>query len=80
MSAAQTLASERFISAMGPMVMNEEKMERVIRFISLIRDDTPCRFSEEEVRSMGIQAVEHAKQGQGISHEDAKQIAAQWLK
>lgn len=80
MSAAQAIASERFITAMGPMVANEEKMERVIRFISLIRDDAPCRFSEEEIRSMGLQAKERAQQGVGISHIEAKQMATQWVR
>lgn len=80
MSAAQIRASERFITAMGPMVANEEKMERVIRFISLLRDDAPCRFSTEEVRSMGLQAVERAQQGIGVSHVDAKKMAAEWVR
>lgn len=80
MSAAQAMASERFITAMGPMIANEKKMERVIRFISLIREDAPCRFSEEEVRCMGLQALERAQQGQGVSHVEAKQMAAQWVK
>lgn len=74
------IASERFITAMGPMITNEEKLARVIQFINLIRDDTPCRFSEEEVHSMGLQALNRAKQGIGIAHEEAKSIAAQWVR
>lgn len=80
MSAAQALASERFITVMGPMVANEEKMARVIRFINLIREDAPCRFSEEEVRSMGLLAVDRAQQGLGVSHVEAKKMAAQWVR
>lgn len=36
MSAAQLRASERFISAMGPMVNDEKKMEQVIFFINTL--------------------------------------------
>ena len=74
------IASERFITAMGPMIANEEKLARVMRFITLIRDEAPCRYSEEEVRSMGLEALQRAKQGMGITHDEAKNIAAQWVK
>jgi len=80
MSAAQALASKQFLEAMGPMVSNKQKMQRIIQFIYLLQDDAPCRFSEEEVVAMGHVAVERAKQGIGIPHNEAKQIAAQWLK
>jgi len=80
MSTVQVIASERFINAMGPMIMSEEKMTRVLRFISTMRSEEPCRYSDAEVRALGIQAIDHAKQGLGISHTEAKQIAAQWVK
>lgn len=34
MSAVQTMVSEQFISAMGPMVNDEKKVEQVILFIN----------------------------------------------
>lgn len=80
MSAAQAIASKKFLEAMGPMVTNEKKMQRVLQFIYLLQDDAPCRFSEEEVKAMGHQAVERAKQGIGIPHGEAKKMAAQWLR
>lgn len=80
MSAAQAIASKKFLEAMGPMVTNEKKMQRVLQFIYLLQDDAPCRFSEEEVIAMGHQAVERAKQGIGVPHDEAKKIAAQWLR
>ena len=39
MSVAQLRASERFISAMGPMVNDEKKMEQVLLFINTLSSD-----------------------------------------
>ncbi len=80
MSTVQVIASERFINAMGPMIMSEEKMTRVLHFIHTMRTEEPCRYSEAEARALGTQAIDHAKQGLGVSHAEAKQIAAQWVK
>jgi len=80
MSAAQALASKQFLEAMGSMVSNKQKMQRVIQFIYLLQDDAPCRFSEEEVVVMGHEAIERAKEGIGIPHAEAKKIAEQWLR
>jgi len=48
MSAAQILASERFITAMGPMVNDEQKITQVVRFISLMRDGEYQTISDED--------------------------------
>ena len=50
MSAAQALASSRFLNAMGPMIMDENKMANVLKYIITLRvSDEPCRFTEEEI-------------------------------
>ena len=50
MSAAQALASSRFLTAMGSMVEDEAKMSNVIRYIiSLRNNDIPCQFTDEEI-------------------------------
>ena len=37
MSAAQAIASERFLAAMGPMIADEQKMNRVLEYIESIQ-------------------------------------------
>ena len=37
MSAAQAIASERFLAAMGPMIKDEQKMNRVLEYIESIK-------------------------------------------
>ena len=41
MSAAQAIASSRFLTAMGPMVEDEKKVAAVMRFIVSLRDSKP---------------------------------------
>ena len=40
MSAAQAIASSRFLDAMGPMIEDEQKMNEVIRFIISLKEST----------------------------------------
>lgn len=50
MSIAERKASERFIQAMGPMLTDENKMQKVIMFIQSMRDsngDIPTMSFEE---------------------------------
>ena len=50
MSAAQAIASSRFLTAMGPMIKDEQKMNTVLSYIiSLRADNAPCQFSEQEI-------------------------------
>ena len=37
MSAAQAIASERFLAAMGPMIADEQKMNEVLAYIESIK-------------------------------------------
>ena len=37
MSAAQAIASERFLTAMGPMIADEQKMNEVLAYIESIK-------------------------------------------
>ena len=37
MSAAQAIASSRFLTAMGPMIEDEEKMNKVLEYIESIK-------------------------------------------
>lgn len=39
MSTAQVKATERFLEAMGPMVLDEKKMQQVIFFINSMREE-----------------------------------------
>ena len=62
MSAAQAIASSRFLSAMGPMIEDEQKMNRVLNYIVSLREDgAPCQFSTEEIiafaRAHAVRAV-----------------------
>lgn len=41
MSTAQTIASQRFLDAMGAMVLDNQKMNAVISFIQSIQDQEP---------------------------------------
>lgn len=50
MSAAQALASERFITAMGPMIYEEQKMQQVIRFINSMHSQ--ATISQEKFDSL----------------------------
>ena len=50
MSAAQAIASERFITAMGPMIFEEQKMEQVIRYINSLHPQ--ATISQEKFDSL----------------------------
>ena len=80
MSAAQALASSRFLKAMGPMIEDEKKMTSVLSYIiSLRTNDAPCRFSEEEIRSFADKAEQEYVMGKGMmGHSDFMQEVATW--
>lgn len=80
MSAAQALASNRFLHAMGPMIMDEAKMLNVLSYISALRaSDEPCGFSEAEISSFAEKAENEYAAGKGMmSHSDFMQEVATW--
>jgi len=39
MSASQLLASQKFLSAMGPMIEDEQKMSAVLRYILMLKQE-----------------------------------------
>lgn len=43
MTAAQAIASSRFLTAMGPMIEDEEKMNEVLAYIESIKMQSYCR-------------------------------------
>lgn len=49
MSLTERVASERFLQAMGPMLKDEDKMQKVILFIQAMRnaEDLPLMSVEE---------------------------------
>lgn len=49
MSAAQAMASEQFIDAMGPMIYDSKKMQQVLLYISSLRQAT---ITEEQWHSL----------------------------
>ena len=80
MSAAQALASSRFLTAMGSMVEDEAKMSNVIRYIiSLRNNDVPCQFTDEEIIAFADKAEQEYATGKGMmSHSDFMQEVAVW--
>jgi len=48
MSAAQTLASKQFLDAMGTMVNEEKSVNRVLRFITYMKEEVCPTISDEE--------------------------------
>ena len=75
MSAAQAIASSRFLTAMGPMIEDEKKMNSVLSYIiSLRADNTPCQFSEQEIVAFADKAEQEYAEGVGMtSHSDFMQ-------
>ncbi len=80
MSSAQAIASSRFLTAMGPMIKDEKKMNTVLNYIiSLRADDAPCQFSEQEVLAFADKAEHEYAAGTGMmSHSDFMQEVATW--
>ena len=80
MSAAQAIASSRFLTAMGPMVMDEKKMNIVLNYIiSLRTNDIPCQFTEQEIVALADKAEQEYATGVGMkNHSDFMQEVATW--
>ena len=80
MSVAQAIASSRFLSAMGPMIEDEKKMNRVLNYIVSLREDgAPCQFSTEEIIEFANKAEREYAEGLGMmSHSDFKHEVATW--
>ena len=80
MSTTQAIASSRFLTAMGPMIADEAKMSKVLKYIvSLRANDVPCQFSESEVIALADQAEKEYAMGTGMtSHSDFLQEVATW--
>lgn len=80
MSAAQAIASSRFLNAMGPMMKDEQKMKSVLSYIISLRgDDAPCQFSEKEIVALADKAEQEFAAGTGMtSHSDFMQEVATW--
>ena len=80
MSAEQAIASSRFLTAMGPMIKNEQKMNTVLNYIiSLRADNAPCQFTEQEIVAFADKAEQEYVTGVGMmSHSDFMQEVATW--
>ena len=80
MSAEQAIASSRFLTAMGPMIKDEQKMNTVLNYIiSLRADNAPCQFSEQEIVAFADKAEQEYVTGVGMmSHSDFMQEVATW--
>jgi hypothetical protein len=80
MSAAQAIASSRFLTAMGPMIKDEQKMNTVLNYIiSLRADNAPCQFTEQEIVAFADKAEQEYVTGVGMmSHSDFMQEVATW--
>ena len=80
MSAEQAIASSRFLTAMGPMIKDEQKMNTVLNYIiSLRADNAPCQFTEQEIVAFADKAEQEYAAGVGMmSHSDFMQEVATW--
>jgi hypothetical protein len=80
MSAAQAIASSRFLTAMGPMIKDEQKMNTVLNYIiSLRADNAHCQFTEQEIVAFADKAEQEYAAGVGMmSHSDFMQEVATW--
>lgn len=80
MSAAQAIASEQFIDAMGPMVSDAKTMRQVMAYIALLRHQAePCQYSATEMHDILASSIEDVRAGKGTKHADIKREIAQWL-
>ena len=82
MSVVQSIASSRFIQAMGPMIEDEQKFTAVLHYISMLREQSsPCQFSDEQIMDFADQAEkEESEQINMMSHEDVLRSVATWVK
>ena len=80
MSVAQAIASSRFLTAMGPMIKDEQKMNTVLNYIiSLREDEAPCQFTDQEIMFFADKAEQEYVAGTGMmSHSDFMQEVATW--
>ena len=80
MSAAQAIASSRFLTAMGEMIEDEKKMNSVLSYIiSLRADNAPCQFTEQDIVHFADKAELEYAAGMGMmSHSDFMQEVATW--
>lgn len=80
MSAAQAIASSRFLTAMGPMIEDEQKMNIVLNYIiSLRADEAPCQFTEQDIIAFADKAEQEYATGAGMmSHSNFMQEVATW--
>lgn len=80
MSAVQTMASEQFINAMGPMVADERTMKQVMAYIALLRHQVePCQVTTDEMHDILASSIADVHAGKGTIHADLKKEIAQWL-
>lgn len=82
MTAIEQRASQEFLTAMGPMILDRRMMNSVIQFIDSIRATSrPCQFSKEEIVSFATQAEQEFIKGEGMKeHNLFIQEAATWHK
>lgn len=80
MSTAQAIASSRFLTAMGPMIKDEKKMNTVLSYIiSLREDNAPCQFTEQEILAFADKAEQEYEAGVGMmSHSNFIREVATW--
>lgn len=80
MSAEQAIASSRILTAMGPMIKDEQKMNTVLNYIiSLRADNAPCQFTEQEIVAFADKAEQEYAAGVGMmSHSDFMLEVATW--
>jgi hypothetical protein len=80
MSAVEAIASSRFLTAMGPMIKDEKKMNSVLSYIIALRaDKAPCQFTEQEIVAFADKAEKEYAAGAGMmSHADFMQEVATW--
>ena len=80
MSAAQAIASDQFLTAMGPMIEDEKKMNTVLSYIiSLRTDGSPCQFTQQDIVALADKAEREYADGSGMmSHSDFMQEVATW--
>ena len=55
MSAAQVIASNRFLTAMGPMIADEQKMNEIMAYIEYIKlRPVPPQITMDELEANGM--------------------------
>ena len=62
MSAAQVIASKKFLEAMGPMIHDRQKVDQVIGFIIKLKNGfAPCQYTDDEMRMLLKEATEQTQ-------------------